>query len=68
MVTVEQGQVWEMYSATEHRWVRVVVAKIEDGNAILRYEGFLELTTVDVEDMQNKPELFRLTIEQGSET
>ena len=67
MTTVEQGQVWEMYSATEQRWLRVVVTKIEDGKAMLRYEGILEFTMAEIGDMQNSPELFRPPVAQRSE-
>lgn len=55
---IEPGQLWEMYSAKERRWVGVVVIKIDDGDVMLRYRGLLEFFTVDLLDMQ-KPELFR---------
>ena len=55
---IEPGQLWEMYSAKERRWVGVVVIKIDDGGVMLRYRGLLEFFTVDLLDMQ-KPELFR---------
>ena len=48
-----------MYSTDENRWSRVIVTKVEDGRATLRYEGVLEFLTVDVGDMQIKPELLR---------
>ena len=66
MPTVEQGQVWEMYSSTERRWLRVVVTKIEDGKAILRYEGILEFTTAEIEKMENNRELFRPSMARRS--
>ena len=56
---IELGQRWEMYSARERRWVPVVVAKIEDGRARLRYQGLVEFVSVELADMQSKPELFR---------
>jgi hypothetical protein len=48
VVDIEPGQLWEMYSATEKRWVRVVVARIEDDRVTLRYEGVLEFFTLDM--------------------
>jgi len=57
-VDIEPGQLWEMYSAREKRWVQVVVVKVDDGGVKLRYRGFLEFFTVDLLDM-HKPELFR---------
>ena len=59
MINVEQGQVWEVYSSHENRWVRAIVFKIQDDWATLRYEGILEFVTVDIGDMQSRPELFR---------
>ena len=56
---VEPGQLWEMYSAKEKCWVRVVVVKVDDRGVMLRYRGLLEFFTVDLLDMQNKPQLFR---------
>jgi hypothetical protein len=56
---IEPGHLWEIYSAAEKRWVRIVVAKIEDGRVRVRYQGLLEFFTVKLLDMQNKPELFR---------
>ena len=56
---IEPGQLWEMYSARERRWVRVVVVKVNDSSVTLRYHGLLEFFTVELIDMQNKPELFR---------
>src|SRR5216683_2473492 len=51
MTNVEPGQVWEAYSTDENRWSRVIVTKVEDGRATLRYKGVLEFLTVDVGDM-----------------
>ncbi len=59
MINVEQGQVWEVYSSHENRWVRAIVFKIQDDRVTLRYEGILEFVTVDIGDMLSKPELFR---------
>jgi len=59
MTNIEPGQIWEVYSTDENRWNRVIVTKIEDGRATLRYEGVLEFLTVDVGDMQSKPEVLR---------
>ena len=59
MAAVEAGQVWEMYSASENQWVRVVVAKVEGDEATLRYVGVLEFFTVNISDMLNNQELFR---------
>jgi hypothetical protein len=56
---IEPGQIWEMYSHPENRWVRVIVTKIEDGRVTLRYEGLVEFITVELEDMQTKTEVFR---------
>jgi len=39
VVDIEPGQLWEMCSATEKRWVRVVVTRIEDDRVTLRYRG-----------------------------
>ena len=62
MLDVEQGQVWEMYSAAEGRWIPVVVTKLEDEEVTLRYEGMLEFLRVKAEDMHNNPERFRLVV------
>jgi len=62
MTTIEPGQVWEVYSRPERRWVPAVVFKMEDGHAVLRYEGTLEFVTVDIDDMRGRPELFRPAI------
>jgi hypothetical protein len=59
MTEVEPGTVWEMYSSDDNRWIRVIVTKVEDGKATLRYEGVLEFITVDVLEMQDSRELFR---------
>jgi hypothetical protein len=64
MEGIEINQPWEMYSSREGRWVRVTVAKKQDGRAVLRYEGTLEFTVADIEDMRNRPELFRPTISE----
>jgi hypothetical protein len=58
-VDIVLGQRWEMYSPRERRWVPVVVAKIEDGRVRLRYQGLVEFVSVELADMQSKPELFR---------
>jgi len=55
---IELGQLWEMYSAGERRWVPVVVANIEGDRVTLRYRGLVEFVRVELLDMQ-KPELFR---------
>jgi hypothetical protein len=59
MTEVQPDTVWEMYSSDGDRWIRMIVAKVEDGKATLRYEGVLEFITVDVLEMQNNLELFR---------
>jgi hypothetical protein len=59
MAEVKPGQVWEMYSTSEKRWVRVIVNTVDDDKAKLRYEGIIEFVTVDVSEMQNNRELFR---------
>jgi hypothetical protein len=56
---IELGQAWEMYSAKERRWVRVVVAKVDDDRVTLRPQGIIEFFTVELLDIQNKPDLFR---------
>ena len=56
---IELGQLWEMYSAASRRWVPALVAKVENGRVTLRYWGLVEFVTVELLDMQNKPELFR---------
>ena len=63
MADVALGQVWEVFSDRENRWVRAVIAKQEDGQVTLRYEGTLELFTVNIEDLQNDSKRFRLAIE-----
>jgi hypothetical protein len=52
MANVETGQVWEMYSSGENRWVRVFVAKIDDDRVTLRYEGSMEFMTVELADIE----------------
>jgi hypothetical protein len=66
MSDVEPGQVWEVYSINEGRWVRAIVTKIEGEEATLRYEGFLEFITFGVSDLRNKPECFRPAEAAGS--
>jgi hypothetical protein len=61
MSDVEPGQVWEVWSVNEGRWVRAIVMKAEDGEATLRYEGCLEFVMFKVSDLQNTPERFRPT-------
>jgi hypothetical protein len=60
MANTEIGSVWEVYSPHEGRWVRVVVAKVDNDQVALRYEGTLELLTVDLGDLQNSPDRFRV--------
>ena len=60
MANTEIGSAWEVYSPHENRWVRVVVAKVDDGQVTMRYEGTLELFTVDISDLQDSPERFRV--------
>ena len=59
MINVEQGQVWEVYSSHENRWVRAIVFKIQDDRATLRYEGILEFITVYIRGMLGKLKLLR---------
>ena len=66
MSDVEPGQVWEVWSGNEGRWVRAIVMKVEDGEATLRYEGSLEFVMLKVSDLQNTPERFRPTESAGS--
>lgn len=58
---IAPGQVWELCSRGEHRWVRVIVSKVEDGLVTLRYEAVLEFITLDLAELQD-PERFRPTI------
>jgi hypothetical protein len=58
MINLEPGQAWEKFSPQENRWVRVIATAIEDRRVTLRYEGMLELVTVDADEMNN-PDLFR---------
>ncbi len=53
MTTVAPGQVWEMYSKIETRWLRVIVASVEGDEARLRYEASYEFV---VSDMENRPD------------
>lgn len=50
---IAPGQAWEMYSARERRWVRVVVTRVTHGFVTLRYLGVFEFVTVDLAEMQN---------------
>jgi hypothetical protein len=59
MVDVEPGQVWEVYLTRESRWTRVFVIKVEDDRATLRYEGVLEFLTVDINDLEFRPDFLR---------
>jgi hypothetical protein len=52
-MNIEPGQAWEMYSAKERRWVRVVVTRLQDDRVTLRYQGIFEFTTVDLSEMQD---------------
>jgi hypothetical protein len=56
---VQVGQIWEMYSATEKRWVRMIVEKIDGGTVSLRYEGVLEFATAEFAEMESNAERFR---------
>ncbi len=56
MTTVAPGQVWEMYSKIETRWLRVIVASVEGDEARLRYEASYEFVTLNVSDMENRPD------------
>jgi hypothetical protein len=59
MAAVELGQVWELYSPAEGRWVRVIVAKIAGDLATRRYEGTFQFLTVDVMGLQSNPNVSR---------
>ena len=59
MADIRPGETWEVYSDAESRWVRVVVTKIEGTQVTLRYEGLLEFLTVDLSDIESKPDAFR---------
>jgi len=59
MTAVAPGQVWEMYSKIETRWLRVIVASVEGDEARLRYEESYEFMTFNVSDMENSPDMFR---------
>ena len=61
IANVETGQVWEMYSSGENRWVRVFVAKIDDDRVTLRYEGRMEFMTVELADIESKRDVVRPT-------
>lgn len=66
MLDVQPGQIWEMYSSAEGRWVPVIVTKLEDKEVTLRHEGVLEFLTVKAEDMHDNPERFRRVDGQAS--
>jgi len=59
MTTVVPGQVWEVYSKIETRWLRVIVTSVEGDEARLKYEGSYEFVTLNVSDMENRPDMFR---------
>ena len=50
---IERGQLWEMYSAAEKRWVRVIVTRLQDDRVTLRHQGIFEFVTVDLAEMDN---------------
>jgi hypothetical protein len=58
-MNIEVGQVWEMYSKQDNAWVRMIVAKVEDGIITLHPEGLLELILVHRRELLNSPERFR---------
>ena len=60
MDNIELGKPWEMYvrSLGVKRWERMVVAKIEDDQVILRLRGLTELVRVERAAMQDS-ERFR---------
>ena len=59
MTDIRQGQPWDVYSDFERQWVRAVVMQVEDGEALLRYEGVLEFVRVPVDVLEQNPERFR---------
>jgi hypothetical protein len=59
MQDVVAGQVWEIHSDGDSRWVRAVVTKIDGDQVTLRYEGLLEFLTVSLSELQGNSELFR---------
>lgn len=59
MTEIEPGQTWEVYSEPEGRWVKMIVAKVEGETVTLRYAGVIEFLTVDLADLQAKPDVFR---------
>jgi hypothetical protein len=59
---VEAGQAWEMYSPRERRWLQMVVAKKDDHEIVLRYQGTLELLWIQPEELLNT-ERFRLVVD-----
>ena len=52
-MNIKPGQAWEMYSAKERRWVRVIVTRLQDDRVTLRHQGVFEFITVDMAEMQN---------------
>lgn len=56
------GQVWEVYSDRENRWVRAVISKQEDDEITFRYEGTLEIFTVNRQNLSNS-EHFRVIVD-----
>lgn len=56
---IQEGEVWEMYSTAERRWVLVIVTKLDNEDVTLRHEGVLEFLTVRAEEMRDNPERFR---------
>jgi hypothetical protein len=61
MQDVTPGQVWEIHSGGNGRWVRAIVTKIDGDQVTLRYEGLLEFLTVPVSELQGNSEMFRPT-------
>jgi hypothetical protein len=59
MQDVAPGQVWEIHSDGNGRWVRAIVTKIDGDQVTLRYEGLLEFLTVSLSDLQDNSEMFR---------
>ena len=51
---IERGQLWDMYSARENRWMPVVVVKVEEESVTLRPKGFIEFFTVPRADMATR--------------
>jgi hypothetical protein len=61
MTDIESGQVWEVYSENERRWIRLIVTKVEGEMVTLRYEGVFEFLTINITQLQEKPDVFRPT-------